>query len=392
MKKISCAIIGLGRIASLLEEDSLREKPCTHAGAIEADEDCELAAGCDIDEERRKLFAQKWGKILPRTTLTSTNSNQRFKDGQVRVYSDAAEMITIHKPDILVIATHPDSHYKYCRLAAEMQVPVVICEKPLADNIKDARKIVKLAYNGGQAGNGKPAAKSSPIIITNHERRYCADYIRAKAILAEEKLGRLLSARACLYMGKTAPLIGQLWHDGTHLADAIMFLTDGLLKHKRRWGAKLSSKSGTAWLEGVIEKKKSHRDTENTKDTKEEKRLIKSVTSVPPCLRERSFPVILEIGAGRDHLVFEIEFSCEKGRLRIGNGVFEVWESVPSPYAEKFRSLKNTGETFSGPTGYFANMLKDAAACVKDPARQPVSGAADGLGVIEYLNSVGRWR
>jgi len=91
-------------------------------------------------------------------------------------------------------------------------------------------------------------------------------------------------------------------------------------------------------------------------------------------------------------LVFEIEFSCEKGRLRIGNGVFEVFESVPSPYAEKFRSLKNTGEVFSGPTGYFANMLKDAVACVKDPSYSPASKAVDGLNVIEYLNSVKKWR
>jgi hypothetical protein len=32
MDKIKAAIIGLGRIASLLENDTLREKPCTHAG------------------------------------------------------------------------------------------------------------------------------------------------------------------------------------------------------------------------------------------------------------------------------------------------------------------------------------------------------------------------
>jgi len=330
MEKIKAVIAGLGRIASLLEEDTLREKPCTHAGAIAANGDCVLAAGCDTDEERRQLFAEKW---------------------QVPVFADAAEMITIHKPQILVIATHPDSHYHYCRLAAQMNVPVVICEKPLADNIAKARKIARLAEKG------------NPVIITNHERRYSQDYIRAKEILKEGKLGSLLSVRAVLYMGKTNRLVNALWHDGTHLADAIMFLTDSVLKHRRSWGAKLASKSGTAWLEGSLKKEK-----------------------------ESPIPLLMEIGAGRDHLVFEIEFSCEKGRLRIGNGVFEVSESVPSPYAEKFRSLKNTGEVFSGQTGYFANMLKDAVACVKDPNRAPVSKAIDGLRVIEYLNSVKKWQ
>jgi predicted dehydrogenase len=99
----------------------------------------------------------------------------------------------------------------------------------------------------------------------------------------------------------------------------------------------------------------------------------------------------MEIGAGRDHLVFEMEFSCEKGRLRIGNGIFEVWESLPSPYAEQFRSLKQSGETFTGPTGYFANMVRDAVRCVRENGATPRSAAADGLRVIEYLNSVKAW-
>jgi len=330
MEKINAAIIGLGRIASLLEEDSLREKPCTHAGALTANSDCALIAGCDIDEERRRLFAEKW---------------------QVPVYADAAEMLRLHAPRLLAIATHPDSHYHYCRLAAASGVPVIICEKPLADNIREARKIARITHNG-------------PVIITNHERRYANDYIRAKAILDEGALGRLLSVRAVLYMGKTKRLIDVLWHDGTHLADAIMFLANGTLKHRRRWGAKLSANTGTAWLEGEL-------------------RAEKAAAPVP---------VIIEVGAGRDHLAFEMEFSCEKGRLRIGNGVFEVWESAPSPYAEKFRSLKRTGETFTGPTGYFANMVLDAAACVREPGKQPRSGAENGLRVIEYLNSVKTWR
>jgi hypothetical protein len=99
----------------------------------------------------------------------------------------------------------------------------------------------------------------------------------------------------------------------------------------------------------------------------------------------------MEVGAGRDHLVFEMEFSCAQGRLRIGNGIFEVWKSGESPYAEKFRSLKLSGETFEGPTGFFANMVSDAVACYRDPMRQPRSGAIDGLRVIEYLHSVKRW-
>jgi predicted dehydrogenase len=340
VEKVSVAIVGLGRIASLLEEDSLREKPCTHAGALAANPNCVLAAGCDIDGERRRLFAEKW---------------------QVPVYADAAEMLRSHKPQILAIATHPDSHYHYCRLAADFGIPAVICEKPLADNIKEARKIARLAKQDTLA------KQDAPIIITNHERRYSEDYIRARAILRGQALGALLSVRAVLYMGKTKRLLDVLWHDGTHLVDAIMFLADAPLKHRRRWGAKLGNKTGTAWLEGEL-RKGAGRDQGNP----------------------APIPVIIEIGAGRDYLAFEMEFSCEKGRLRIGNGIFEVWESAPSPYAEQFRSLKRTDEVFTGPTGYFANMVQDAVNCVREGIL-PRSSAADGLRVIEYLHSVKAW-
>jgi predicted dehydrogenase len=225
---------------------------------------------------------------------------------------------------------------------------VAICEKPLADTMKKARQIARLA---------------GIKIVTNHERRYSEDYIRAKAILDEERLGRLLGVRGYLYMGRSRRLLDVLWHDGTHLADAIMFLTGSTLKHRRSWGAKLTAKKGTAYLEGYLGQG-----------------------------RAAQIPVVIEVGAGRDHLAFELEFSCERGRLRIGNGVFEVWESAESPYAEGFRSLARTGDVFEGPTGYFANMVKDAVACVREADWHPQSSAADGLRVIGYLNSVKRWR
>jgi predicted dehydrogenase len=328
LEKLPVALIGLGRIASLLEDDALREKPCTHAGAVAANGDCSIVAGCDIDPERRRLFAGRWG---------------------AEVYADAGTMLEAHKPGIVHIATHPDSHYYYCALALRYGVPVAVCEKPLADTLRSARKIAALCRRGPTR------------ILVNHERRYSADYLKARAVLEEERLGPLLGVRAALYMGRTRRLLDLLWHDGTHLADAAMFLTGARLRHRMQWGAKLKGRTGTAWLEGYLEK------------------------------GPERVPFFMELGAGRDHLVFELEFSCARGRLRIGNGVFEVWESAASPYAEGFRSLKRAGDSFEGPTGYFSAMVEDAVACCRNPARQPRSGAEDGLRVIEYLNSVRPW-
>jgi predicted dehydrogenase len=330
MDKIKAAIIGLGRIASLLEDDTLREKPCTHAGALSANPDCVLTAGMDTDGKRRELFAKRW---------------------KTEVYSNAELMLKEQSPHILVVATDPDSHAEYCRIAASAGVPLVICEKPLADTIRDARSIVALTQ-----GNKFR-------VLVNHERRYSEDYLKAKAVIDGKRLGKLLSVRALIYFGKNRRLIDVLWHDGTHLADAVMFLSGAEIRHKAAWGSDLLGKEGTAWLLG-------------------------SLAGPDDTGKAGEIPCIIEVGAGRDHLVFEIEFSFSEGRLRIGNGVYEVWESAPSPYAERFRSLEKTGEVFTAKTGFFANMIIDAVACVKNPSLRPRSSAQDGLAVIEYLNSV----
>lgn len=324
--KIPVAIVGLGRIASLLEDDALREKPCTHAGAVAGNPDCELLAGADISEERQRLFAARW---------------------KVPVYQSADVMLAKHPCKILCIATHPDSHIFYCRLAAKKRIPVVICEKPMADSLFSARKIAALT----------PKIR----IIVNHERRYASDYAEARSILMKKTLGEPLSVKASLYMGKNRRLIDVLWHDGTHLVDAMTFLAGSCLRHERRFGSDLTSTDGTVFLFGHFGGG--------------------GIAASP-------MPFCIELGSGRDHLVFEIEISCSAGRLRIGNGIFEVYESAPASYAEGFRALSKTRSDFDAPTGYFSGMLADAAACVRDSERQPLSGAEKGLAVIEYLNRV----
>ncbi|MDR1389353.1 MAG: Gfo/Idh/MocA family oxidoreductase [Treponema sp.] len=326
-QKLSVCLVGLGRIASLLESDSKREKPCTHAGAVSANSDCILRAGMDNNAERRALFLERWN---------------------APVYENAETMFAAERPDIVHIATHPDSHLEYCALAARYGVKVAVCEKPLADTLRKAKKIAALAEGGAIT------------IVVNHERRYSADYREARNILAGEQLGPLLGVKGTLYMGRSRRLLDVLWHDGTHLADAVMFLTGAELYHHTRRANMLSG--GTAYLSGILKNP--------------------SVPALNP------LPFLLELGAERDHLVFELECSCVRGRLRIGNGIFEVWESAESPYAEGFRSLKKTRDGFTAPTGYFSGMVADAAACARDRTRKPQSDAKDALAVIRYLASI----
>jgi predicted dehydrogenase len=320
-QRARCAVVGLGRIASLLEKDGLREKPCTHVGAIVGNPRCELVAGADIDPERRELFREQWGCEA--------------------VYERAEEMLTVERPEILVVATHPDSHFRYVQAAARQQVPVAVCEKPLAHTLWSARRIARLHRSG------------KITVITNHERRYSANYIRCREAVRELRYGRLLSVKGTLYFGRTTRRDRMLLHDGTHLVDAVNFLTGNYARFTRRHGP-LHSRRGSTFLLG----------------------------------KAGAIPVSIEVGSERDHLVFELELSFEFGRIRVGNGV-ESWErSQESPYYEGYRSLLPESAAGEGPTGYFANMIADAVACVEERGREPRSSALDALEVMKFIR---RW-
>ena len=340
MDKIPAAIIGLGRIASLLEDDPLREKPCTHAGAVAASHDCFLAGGMDTDAERRALFAQKWS---------------------CPVFDSAERMLDEMHPRIVHIATHPETHLEYCLLAEQLRVPVVVCEKPLAGTLRHAKKIRAIHERGGTK------------IIVNHERRYARDYHAAKRMIASGDLGELCGITAALYMGKDRRILDMLWHDGTHIADCVSFLVDGKLAHKKTAGSPLAARQGSAFFLGEVVPLAQAQDT-------------------PPSAQTAAIPFCLEVGAGRDHIVFEIALSFTQGRIRVGNGIYEIWKSVPSPYAKDFRSLTLCESGFNGATEYFSRMVQDAVRVCRDKNAQPLSSARDALRVIEYLTGIAKWK
>jgi predicted dehydrogenase len=333
MNRIACSIVGLGRIASILEDDPLREKPATHAGAIDANPECVLLSGCDPNPDRRELFAKRWN---------CPNVEGTF---------DA--MLRHGKPDILVIATPPVFHAPVLFRAIRERIPLVICEKPLSDHVREARR---MAFE---------AERSSTVLMVNHERRYSRDYIGVRGIITGNKYGRLLSIHARLYMGRGGTVRAMFFEDGTHLVDIIRFLTGGELTRIRARGDARKA-NGAIFVSA----------------------------------RAAGAPLSIEAACNRDHLVFELDLSFERGRVRIGNGLYEEYESVPSPYYEKFKSLvKKVDNINTAMTGYFSNMLADAvrivmrndstAAVGKEPGPvRPVSNGRDGFLAVGTIVSI----
>ena len=104
MKIYKIGLIGCGRIGTLLEEDKLRGKPCTHAGGFNALSNAKLVAGCDIDSFRLKKFGTRWGVD--------------------HLYEDYQEMLHQEKLDVVCIATWTNLH---AQMVTTMAISLIFC-------------------------------------------------------------------------------------------------------------------------------------------------------------------------------------------------------------------------------------------------------------------------
>jgi predicted dehydrogenase len=321
---VRCAVVGLGRIGTLLENDPLREKPCTHAGAMAESGDCLLVGGCDLQEARNRSFERRWG---------------------CPAYRDLDLMISETSPQLAAVATPPHTHLDLVQRLVSLGVGVIICEKPLAPDYRQGERIARLCGNGVK-------------ILINHERRYAADYRWVRERVASRRHGELLSVTGRVCMG-SAPALDMLLEDGTHLVDSVRFLNPVPLHVQ---GALLSA-DGDAGSTGP------------------------GGQTLQVLARQKRTPVYLEVGSGRAYALFELMLQFGRGAIRIGNGVLEEWVSGPSRLYSGFQSLRRTGVRRPRITGFFRNMLADAVRCFREGA-EPVSSAWDGLEVLRFIDRV----
>ena len=320
---VRIGFLGLGRIASLLEDDTKREKPASHAGAFSRVEGAVLVGGWDTEPERRRLFADRWA--VPTG------------------FEGPDDLLRGVKPDVVVVATWPDSHAALVEVACAAGVPVVVCEKPLTSDLSQARRLVARI------------ARSATKVMVNHERRYARDYRRVRAAIQDGTYGSLLTVSAKLFMGRgRTPGEVLLW-DGTHLLDVLRFLTGGEIRRIQTWGDPETKASSlvTRFLLGNTE-------------------------------------VFVETASNRDHLVFELDLSFERGRIRVGNGLYEEFVGGASPLYDSMRSLLPVEVDPSSlyPTQYFLGMAEDAVRAAREPHYRPVSLAEDGLAALQAIEQI----
>lgn len=326
------SLIGCGRIGFLLENDRLRNKPCTHfGGAVSAK--LNITSACDINPVRLKEFGKTSG--IQEDLL----------------YTDYKTLLNDRKPDMAIISTWTDTHAAIALEAIRNGARLIILEKPAASSLPVVKKIID------------NAEKNSCRIIVNHERRFDGRYNKVKEMINSGTIGEVKTVNARMltgpYRGKS--LLneggGPLLHDGTHLVDIIRFFFGDIVSVQGEFTRFTRSTgfedSASAWMQS--------RDGVN---------------------------IFLEAGGGRKYFQFELEIWGTDGMILIGNGCNRLFLKRKSRLYSGFRDLSEVKFPSFRPKNCFSELYKSASMILKGKETENVSGIEDGYKALEIVHSV----
>ncbi len=279
------AVVGCGRIASILEDDPLREKPATHAGAFAAHPMTKMVAACDINVQRLEKFGAKWRIPSP------------------YLYRDYREMLRHAKPDILSVATWTDSHCDIVLEAARTpSIKGIYCEKPIASSLAQADKMIAACEK-----------KGIPLVV-GHERRFDANFVMVRRMIEKKSLGELKTVFAQALslpvpaLPRSKYVGGTFLHDGTHMIDLVLY-----------------SGGPAKWVMGYDKRPYGKRNIETT--------------AGGIIMLENGVTVFVEGGGEREYFKFDLDLQFTGGRILIGNSGIHTFTGGASKHYTGFREL-----------------------------------------------------
>lgn len=206
MSNFKAGIIGLGFIggADQVSGDALGQRVVdldgTHFAALSSHPRVDLVAGSSRDPGRRERFEQRSG---------------------AKTYFDWRQLLEKENLDIVSVATYAPQHAEMVIESAGHGAKAIFCEKPIAQNMDDADRMVAACEASGT------------LLVINHNRRFHPQFRRLREFIAAGRLGELTSAS--LQWGS-----GRLGNVGTHMIDAVQMVT----------GQPVAAVSGTLDLTG----------------------------------------------------------------------------------------------------------------------------------------------
>jgi predicted dehydrogenase len=143
-------------------------------------------------------------------------------------FSDSVEMLRSVRPEALVIATTAPSHAPLVLAAAEAGVRYILCEKPMATSLRDAREMLETCSRAGA------------VLAINHQMRFMEQYTRVKSLIGSDALGPLASVLVA------ASNFG-LAMNGSHYFEMFRYISGHSVHSVNAWfeDAKLANPRGT---------------------------------------------------------------------------------------------------------------------------------------------------
>ncbi len=188
--RLRVALIGTGRVGYQFSFSAL---PDNHAEAVVAHERLQLVAGVNRGREKLHAFGQRFGIDA--------------------LFNDYRQMLDTVRPDIVIVATHPELHCDMVQqCAAAPSVRAIICEKPMALSVGECDRMIAACE------------RERVLLQVNHNRRWHPEWQLAAKLLADGAIGELNHITCHMDGCKPQPSWrsqneGPLLHDYTHYFD-----------------------------------------------------------------------------------------------------------------------------------------------------------------------------
>lgn len=315
--KYKAAVVGCGRIGFEFDKDSKRKYLATHTGAYNFVKETKLVAVCDVNRKRLKECINRWS--IPTG------------------YSDFKEMLKKENIDILSICTPPHIHYPILKEAVRFPIKAIFCEKPIADSVKDAKKMVKLCK------------EKNIILQIDHQRRFDPLHVNLREFIKSKEVGDVQQINVYYTAGVN--------NTGSHMFDLMRFFFGKV-----------------DWIEGLYSKNVSHK---------------KNDPNIDGFMRFKSgvFASFQACDVNK-YLIFELNCFLGKGRIVLKNNGFGIdfYKVGDSKYFSGYKELYKNRAPFQ--MNYKRNFMVDAIRhiqeCIKT-GKESISSGENGVEVLKMI-------
>lgn len=340
MEKIKIGIIGTGGISNV------------HIAGYLKNPNVELYAFCDINEERVKEMAEKYGVT--------------------RTFTDKDEMLKLKEIDAVSVCTWNSQHAP-CTIAALNAGKHVLCEKPMATSAAEAMEMKAAAEKNGK------------LLMIGFVRRYGNDCKILKDFIGNDYFGDIYYSKATYlrrngnpggwFGDKSRSAGGPLIDLGVHVIDLVRYLT-GNNKPVSVYGATFQKLLNRPNIKGVKAYVSTTRTEEVICDVEDLATALIRFDNGSVLAIEASFSLNIKKDSGT------IELFGTKGGAKL-DPELEMYTEI-NDYMADVTLTEPTALSFDG---LFENEINHYVSCITE-GTTCISPAEDGIEIMKILDAV----